>query len=923
MPHATGEEDDDATIGQLLGGLNNFDTDNAGGEDQFTQLLGGDWQNRDLDADQEKAEGHLIDEDDLDDDDLAALPDEEAVIPSTEPLPGLKSELTNELFEGGAGDDDLDALFGEDQDGQPASGEPIVKQEQDVDKDLFGEDEEEPIDVPPATHTFGDIKKAGEQQQQEEEEDSSEVRLQRYLFEQARLRGAAGQTGPLPRTAGTGAASDNDFLSLVYPSFEPGVAPKFGELFPQRQAFYQGKTPLKPPKPVQITKASLDIEQDQEKSFRLPGPASSHYAARLAEAEVKGLILLADLAKEQAEEEDDLDFDTLEDDMDDIGGVRWQDLVTLCQDWNIPGDVVSDDELVTLEPEEQGSDMDEMDALFGGADADNDFPIDRPAKRRKVAHPTITPLYSTHNVNSMVDDPEAAVSKLARRLQLDLNDPYILLDEEKVSSAKPKRKLGGAFRRDAVGGLTKDFTRRYNISNDEAYEALKANQQNKVRSTLQNVEIQHSMPAVKLQYPFYKLRLTPKEARAFHRPALHGVAGNIHFEKNKHIKRKNLKGLDTQAIFARAADLSAADNSSLLLLEYSEEHPAMLSNFGMGSKIINYYRRKDNEDTARPKGEIGETQVLMPEDKSPFAIFGDVDRGQSMPTLLNAMYRAPIFQHKSNSRDFIVVKTHTHTDGNNFYLRNVENLHVVGQEFPLVEVPGTHSRKVTDANKKRLRMLSYRMFRKYGKVKNEMILDHLPGSDIAQNRSKMREFMDYDKDRGWLPRRTEILPEEAEIRSMIKPEDICLLYSTQVGDRHLQDAGYNKDEDDEEVEAEDDDDTNNLDKQLAPWQTTKNFLSACQGKAMLQLHGEGDPSGRGEAFSFIRTSMKGGFKEIGGSIEDRLNDMSKKKGVGGHSYNVAQQQKAYNDAIRRIWDAQQRSLTSTVEHDVDMGGVED
>jgi len=530
-------------------------------------------------------------------------------------------------------------------------------------------------------------------------------------------------------------------------------------------------------------------------------------------------------------------------------------------------------------------------------------------------------MYSVQNVNSMVDNPEEAISKLARKLQLDLNDPYILVDLEKSAKGNAKRRVLGSFKRDAVGGLSKDFSRRYNISNDEAYEALKANQSHKVRSTLQNVEIQHALPAAKLQYPFYKVRLTPKEARSFHRPALQPGTGVAHIVKNGFVKRKHLKGRETQNILQHASDLSIADNSSILLLEYSEEYPAMLSGFGMGSKLINYYRRKDNEDTARPKGEIGETQVLMPEDKSPFSIFGDVERGQTMPTLLNTMYRAPVFQHKPSGRDFVVARSQTYTDGTNYHFRNVENLHVVGQEFPLVEVPGTHSRKVTDAAKKRLRMLSYRMFRTHGRLKNEMLLPHLPGSDVAQNRSKMREFMDYDKDRGWLPRRGEVLPEEPEIRAMIKPEDVCLIYSMQVGDRQLQDAGYNKDEDGAEAE-DDDDDTNNLDKMLAPWQTTKNFLNACQGKAMLMLHGEGDPSGRGEAFSFIRTSMKGGFKAAGQSVEDHLMD-KKKKESGGHTYNVARQQQAYTDAIKKIWDSQQKSLSSAVEHEIDVGGVED
>lgn len=183
--------------------------------------------------------------------------------------------------------------------------------------------------------------------------------------------------------------------------------------------------------------------------------------------------------------------------------------------------------------------------------------------------------------------------------------------------------------------------------------------------------------------------------------------------------------------------------------------------------------------------------------------------------------------------------------------------------------------------------------------------------------------MDYDKDRGWLPRKNEIVPDELTIRSWLKPEDVCLLDSMQVGDRQLQDAGYNRDIDEDEREDDDEKEGQSLDQQLAPWQTSKNFLNACQGKAMLQLHGEGDPTGRGEGFNFIRTSMKGGFKEIGESVEDRL-DAKRLKELGGHSYNVARQQKAYADAIRRIWEAQRLSLSSNATHeDVDLEDVND
>lgn len=133
----------------------------------------------------------------------------------------------------------------------------------------------------------------------------------------------------------------------------------------------------------------------------------------------------------------------------------------------------------------------------------------------------------------------------------------------------------------------------------------------------------------------------------------------------------------------------------------------------------------------------------------------------------------------------------------------------------------------------------------------------------------------------------------------------------QVGVQHLNDLGLRRDE-----EVNDDEDAKegtNIELLLAPWSTTKNFLNACQGKAMLQLHGEGDPSGRGEGFSFIKTSMKGGFRALGESINEKL-DTRRLKENNGHSYNVARQQKAYDESIRRIWRAQQDSLSSNLEH---------
>ena len=410
------------------------------------------------------------------------------------------------------------------------------------------------------------------------------------------------------------------------------------------------------------------------------------------------------------------------------------------------------------------------------------------------------------------------------------------------------------------------------------------------------------------------------QARSFHRPQIEFLQNeNVTFDRTKTVKKKHLKGRDTHSIYSSAKDLSLGDNSSILLLEYSEEHPIMMSNFGMGSRLVNYYRRKNMEDVSRPKLEIGETSVLLPQDKSPFSIFGHIDPGEMTPALYNALYRAPVFKHEAKQTDFLVIRNRSGEDGHTYHMKNIENLHIVGQEFPSVDVPGPHSRKVTTASKNRLKMISFRLLRhsNNGQIPVGDVTKHFLETSDMQNRQKMKEFLQFSKeDKRWTMRPGETVPDEEAIRTMVRPEDVCLLESMEVGQQHLQDSGFSRGDD----QSEDDEtkEGQSVEQQLAPWYTSRNFLNAAQGKAMLQLHGEGDPSGRGEAFSFIKTSMKGGFKAMGESVEDKL-DAKKLKELGGHSYNVARQQKSYEDSIRRIWEAQKQSLSSTMEQsDTDM-----
>ncbi|KAL1383660.1 hypothetical protein HDK64DRAFT_289627 [Phyllosticta capitalensis] len=729
----------------------------------------------------------------------------------------------------------------------------------------------------------------------EEEDDSEELRIQRELFAeaQARLRKGAVETD-----------TDQDVFQAIWHNYEPGSVLRFGELLPHRRAYYVPKVPLKPPKPVQPTKVNLDIQADQEKAFRLPPSATNNRNQRPNDIDHKGLefITEADAGGEESDEDHTLldDFDPNER----FGAVTGNDLIMVVDSWDIP----SPDSTSEADAQEPFDDWDHEERL-------------RPSKKRRTDSGQSLPIL--YDALPNFEEPEDVTAKTGRKVVLDLNDPELLLDIQQPETARRKARPQD-FRREVSGSLTKSLFQKFNISNDESYDVLKINNREKVRNITNLNSLEHSLPAMRLQFPFYKLELAPRDCRAFHRPNMTFVPGQaVRFDKPKSKKKKNLKGQDPKTLFAKSEDLSLGDNSNMLLLEYSEECPTTLSNFGMCNRLINYYRRKDKDDNFRPKLDLGEPVVLSPNDQSPFAIFGNVHAGETVPTLHNGMFRAPVFAHQTKPTDFLVIRTTTGIQGTSWYMRNLQNLFVVGQQLPSQQVPGIHSRKVTDISKRRLKMIAYRLYNKNANKRspltNHMIADHLRGSDIAQNRGKMREFMQYDKEvSSWRPMPGETLPDESQMRGWISPEDICLLDAMQVGVKQLQDAGYQEDNDvameDEDGEATD----AYVHQQLAPWNTTKNFLEASSRRAMLELHGKGDPTGRGEGISMIKTSMKGGYKPQGQSANDKM-DAKARKDTGGHSYNVKEQEANYNAAINKIWEAQRTSLTSTIEHsDVEM-----
>ncbi|AQZ12196.1 TAF1 (YGR274C) [Zygosaccharomyces parabailii] len=513
-----------------------------------------------------------------------------------------------------------------------------------------------------------------------------------------------------------------------------------------------------------------------------------------------------------------------------------------------------------------------------------------------------------HFDNPLVDDfkdwnwdendlVEANLENNAQMAELDMNDERLLLVRE---TAKRAEKL---FNPVPMPYNEKTLLQKFNISNDDDYRILRRNHQTRIRATISNLNIEHSQPAIRLQSPYYKVTLPKDTLRHLHKPdfGTHIRPGtNIVFSKLKTRKKKRDKGKEVKESFASTQDLTLGDTAPVFLMEYSEEAPIALSKFGMANKLINYYRKMNEHDTSRPKLPVGETHVLGVQDKSPFWNFGFVEPGHIVPTLYNNMIRAPVFKHDVSGTDFLLVRSSGNGISNRFYLRTINHLFTVGQAFPCEEIPGPNSRRVTSMRTTRLRMVVYRILNRTPSraISIEPIARHFPDQDYGQNRQKIKEFMKYQRegpDKGlWKLKDGEPLLDNESAKKLIYPEQVSEVESMSQGLQFQEDTEfYNFDEK-----------LAKLEENLLPWNATKNFVNATQMRAMIQIHGAGDPTGCGEGFSFLKTSMKGGFVKSG--MEN-----GKPQAPGGHSYNVAQQQKAYDEEISKTWYTHTKSLNVT------------
>jgi transcription initiation factor TFIID subunit 1 len=493
------------------------------------------------------------------------------------------------------------------------------------------------------------------------------------------------------------------------------------------------------------------------------------------------------------------------------------------------------------------------------------------------------------------------------------------------SAAKQSATETAAALRSAAADKQSLTLDKFNLSNDRYYEIHKTAKSGLVRQEFGKASVQHSLPALRLSLPFFKVNMSKSDLRAFHRPPLKLISDEMfQFMRLRRFQKSRLRGKQITEILKSPKDITLRDNCPYVLFEYSEEYPPLLSNGGMGSLIMNYYRKKDEKDSFIPKVNLGALSILEQVDASPFFGFGDVQPGQLFQAIKNNLYIAPIFKQELQNDDFLLIR-YTYKDSTKYFLRDIPRVFTVGQTFPLTLVHPPQSRKMKVYVRDRLKVTAFRRFLKKGRhirFPLKRMLNSFHRYHEQSIRKHLRDCFELQggtfSDNKWLVmRRDAVIPPDEEMFKLVTPEMTCVFESLRVGQQRLADAGYGTGEIQMEDDADQDGESILDDEvQLAPWNTTKNFILATQAKGMIKVYGPGDPTGRGEGFSFFRASMKKMFVRRG-TTRAELEAYQQSQEKFGHKFSISDQQKHYKEEINRVWDAQIRSLSSVAELEFD------
>ena len=394
----------------------------------------------------------------------------------------------------------------------------------------------------------------------------------------------------------------------------------------------------------------------------------------------------------------------------------------------------------------------------------------------------------------------------------------------------------------------------FNLSNDHIYADSAAQKGNAkaTRATSGAASIRHALPAVTLQEPCFHVTPTIQECRNFHRMRQRFPLGREmkllppiepeDAEGKKH-KKEQIDPDDAALRITDAKDLTARDQSDLILFEYSEEVPPIVQREGMDTLMKCFYRKRAEKDAHVPQCNDGTVVVLEPTEKSPFSAFGDVDPGETVTAVCNNLFVAPIYRQRPSLSDFVVVRRISR-DKETLHLKPIPRMYTVGQTLPLQEVPGPSTRRLTNYLRNRIVLAAYRSFAQLGKTDGparlffQSFAKQLPLLPDAAIIKRLKEISNRHTDTStkkdmvfYMLKKEVPMPTEESLRQLMTPEQSCLLESYLVAYEELKDADPRRGRLNDEEEEPDRDTDAALDAELAPWNMTKNAIQASEVSA--------------------------------------------------------------------------------------------
>ena len=75
-----------------------------------------------------------------------------------------------------------------------------------------------------------------------------------------------------------------------------------------------------------------------------------------------------------------------------------------------------------------------------------------------------------------------------------------------------------------------------------------------------------------------------------------------------------------------------------------------------------------------------------------------------------------------------------------YFIREIKNIFVIGQTYPVTEVPGPHSRKITNTIKHRLQIIAFKLLRKSQgeRLKISRLMKYFPDQNELQMRQRLK-----------------------------------------------------------------------------------------------------------------------------------------------------------------------------------------